>query len=530
MAWPQSTDYVEAVQNLALSVRDSELRAGQVVENAVGLPATNCGNFATVFQCGPRRNGSEWALKCFTRRVPNLQPRYQQITQHLDNHARLPFMVRFRYIARGILVHGRWYSVLKMDWVKGLRLDRFLDFFKKNDFQERLQTLCRKWLPLARMLREAGVGHGDLQAPLAEVPFLQQVVLDAEGGDDAEVVPLSREQLTLVENWFRDTGVPFGGNVGNSREIRVSSNEAISGSGEPKSPPERKRRQPSARPGAEPTLEKRLREWLRNGTLPEDHYELLGQARCHPHRKDLFAAVRECNRVLHACQNHPEAQLAERARHLQMQVAEALHTFSNETLWSEYDGTLIGKWREQYARQVGRNRSLWRRQSLRPWLESRRVHPARLEHVMARMVASDEREADQASPPEPKAAPARSFRDIAFPAARETPPVADALPEPAGPSCQAARSPAEGQPGQVPPRIAPPPHEPLPVGEVMRTPGSINDSGALRTPQPEQPIRPPALKSSAKYPSWLWWLVGSAAACVMLCIMMVLLVLTWLLL
>ena len=164
MAWPQAPDYVEVVQNLALGVRDPDLRQAVVVNNSAGLPSTRCGSFATVFHLHSPDGSSAWALKCFTRAVSNLQRRYHAVERHLQGHARLPFMVRFAYLNEGILVQGRWYSVLKMDWVEGLRLDEFLDdCLKRDNYQTRLQTLSRMWLRLARMLREAQVGHGDLQ-------------------------------------------------------------------------------------------------------------------------------------------------------------------------------------------------------------------------------------------------------------------------------------------------------------------------------------------------------------------------------
>ena len=89
--------------------------------NALGLPLAHTGNFAAVFQVqGP----PDWALKCFTRKVPGLERQYQAIHKHLDCR-RLPFMVRFDYQAEGVLVRGQRYPLVKMDWVQGMRLDEF---------------------------------------------------------------------------------------------------------------------------------------------------------------------------------------------------------------------------------------------------------------------------------------------------------------------------------------------------------------------------------------------------------------------
>jgi len=51
-----------------------------------------------------------------------------------------------------------------MDWVEGLRLDEFLtDCLAQPNYRTTLRKLCDMWLRMAGMLREANVGHGDLQ-------------------------------------------------------------------------------------------------------------------------------------------------------------------------------------------------------------------------------------------------------------------------------------------------------------------------------------------------------------------------------
>jgi regulation of enolase protein 1 (concanavalin A-like superfamily) len=158
MSWPLSQDYNEAIQNPAQSFADAELRQGEAETNDLGLPAPRSGNFADVYAVvsGPRK----WAVKCFTRQIPGLQERYQQISVHLAQ-VKLPFMVDFTFLERGIRVRGDWYPVLKMQWVDGLTLNQFL---KSNlDKPRVLDLLCRLWMKLAARLREANIAHCDLQ-------------------------------------------------------------------------------------------------------------------------------------------------------------------------------------------------------------------------------------------------------------------------------------------------------------------------------------------------------------------------------
>ena len=165
MAWPQATEYGEAVQNLAVNFRDPELIAGQVVCDALGLPVPRSGNFASVFEVRSAAAPQKWAVKCFTKHVPGLQERYHGIDAHLrQQQERLPFMVGFNYLPEGVLVRGQWYAVLKMDWVDGLRLDEFLaECLPKRNYKSVLRTLCEMWGRLAEFLRVAHAAHGDLQ-------------------------------------------------------------------------------------------------------------------------------------------------------------------------------------------------------------------------------------------------------------------------------------------------------------------------------------------------------------------------------
>src|SRR6204780_4653313 len=120
MSWPLSQDYNEAIQTPAQCFADPELRQGEAVTNALGLPAPCSGNFADVYAVV---SGSQkWAVKCFTRQIQGLRERYAEISKYLA-HVQLGFMVEFKYLEQGIRVRGPWYPSLKMQWVEGLPLN-----------------------------------------------------------------------------------------------------------------------------------------------------------------------------------------------------------------------------------------------------------------------------------------------------------------------------------------------------------------------------------------------------------------------
>jgi regulation of enolase protein 1 (concanavalin A-like superfamily) len=159
MSWPLSQDYNESIQDPRNSFGDAELKTGEAVTNALGIPLPRSGNFADVYELRCP-SGSRWAVKCFTREVHGLRERYNEISKYL-RQVNLPFMVDFQYLEQGIRVRGAWYPALKMQWVEGFVLNEFVrDNLDKKPI---LQALGQIWLRMVRRLREANLAHCDLQ-------------------------------------------------------------------------------------------------------------------------------------------------------------------------------------------------------------------------------------------------------------------------------------------------------------------------------------------------------------------------------
>jgi hypothetical protein len=178
-----SQDYNEAIQAPARNFSDPDLRRGEAAVNALGLPMPCSGNFADVYQVRCP-DGLRWAVKCFTREAPGLRERYQEIGRHL-RRAKLPFIVDFGYLEQGIRVAGRWYPVLKMEWVEGLTLNQFVA--QSVDKPDTLEALLQVWRRMARYLRAAEVAHCDLQhgnvllVPGASASSLALKLVDYDG-------------------------------------------------------------------------------------------------------------------------------------------------------------------------------------------------------------------------------------------------------------------------------------------------------------------------------------------------------------
>jgi hypothetical protein len=159
LAWPQPTDYNEAIQSPRACFSDAELKTGEVVGDALGMPRPHSGNFADVYQVRGA-SGHSWAVKCFTRQVGSLQSRYQEISRYLQKGSP-PFMVQFQYLPEGIRVAGKWYPILKMDWVEGFTLNEFVRQYADNP--QVMYRLAKMWVKLSLQLRKASMAHADLQ-------------------------------------------------------------------------------------------------------------------------------------------------------------------------------------------------------------------------------------------------------------------------------------------------------------------------------------------------------------------------------
>ncbi len=165
MLWPSNREYQEAIQEPQRAFQDLELQGGQPemmsATNSLqsSLPKGRAGNFAIAFrmECGSR----SWAVKCFTRAPPlDLQDRYQKIGDHLAR-TRLPYTVGFTFLPQGIRVRSQWLPILKMEWIFG---DSLVKYIEQNLGNPRaLLELADRWKELVRALARAGISHGDLQ-------------------------------------------------------------------------------------------------------------------------------------------------------------------------------------------------------------------------------------------------------------------------------------------------------------------------------------------------------------------------------
>jgi hypothetical protein len=157
MPWPTPQEYNEAIQHPGLCFEDVELRSGMPDLTPLGLPRPITGNFASVYRV---RASGDWAVRCFFREFADSGERYAAISAHLAA-ARLPHMVGFEYLQRGIRVGGTWFPVLKMQWVEGALLGDFVAQHRHDAAV--IRDLANRWLEMLNRLEGRSIAHGDLQ-------------------------------------------------------------------------------------------------------------------------------------------------------------------------------------------------------------------------------------------------------------------------------------------------------------------------------------------------------------------------------
>lgn len=159
MKWPNHTDYQDALQDLQTCFELPDLKAGQAATDMLGLPRVMSGNFASVYEITTPA-GDRWAIRCFVRQVAGTQARYARLSEHLEA-VEVPWLVGFEFILKGILVHGDWYPIVKMEWVDGCPLNVFVE--QNLEQPERLTALAGQFRTLVKDLRQHKIAHGDFQ-------------------------------------------------------------------------------------------------------------------------------------------------------------------------------------------------------------------------------------------------------------------------------------------------------------------------------------------------------------------------------
>src|SRR6266513_1586961 len=176
MLLPRGDEYVAAVQGPRIAFGDAELRDCVPESDQFGIPTPYSGGFTATFHL--TQQSREWAVRCFTRAISDLQERYAAIDHFLARNNEQGFVGTF-YLAQGIRIAAHWYPIIKMQWVKGETLNAFIG--KNIGNAGRIQKLVPEFRALVQRLQRLKIAHGDLQHGNIVVSDGNLVLIDYDG-------------------------------------------------------------------------------------------------------------------------------------------------------------------------------------------------------------------------------------------------------------------------------------------------------------------------------------------------------------
>jgi hypothetical protein len=177
-SYPTGRAYLEALFNTGICFRDPALTDGEVSLDSLGLPKPISGASASVFTI-TGTDGRRWAVKCFTRFIPDQEIRYQRISEALREVDK-SWRVEFSYLQDGIMIQGTRYPVLKMEWVEASSLISFIEGNLGDP--PSLARLAGSFATMTRELAEVSIAHGDLQhGNLLVTPSGELKLIDYDG-------------------------------------------------------------------------------------------------------------------------------------------------------------------------------------------------------------------------------------------------------------------------------------------------------------------------------------------------------------
>src|SRR6266446_894203 len=174
--WPDLTDYHEALQYPQRSLADPELQKAQIDKDRFGMPKPATGGNAVVYKA--TEGGNVWAVRCFLRPISDHAERYAAISKHLGKN-RGAHSTRFFYLGDGLRIKGGSFPIVKMAWVQGPNLDRYVEGLL--DQPKGLAALREKFRTLVKEIEAAKFAHGDLQHGNILVSGNELLLIDYDG-------------------------------------------------------------------------------------------------------------------------------------------------------------------------------------------------------------------------------------------------------------------------------------------------------------------------------------------------------------
>jgi hypothetical protein len=158
MPLPRGDEYLSAIQNPRTAFADADLKVCTAETDQFGIPKPYSGGFTTTFRLS--NHSKEWATRCFTRAIPDIQLRYESFGKFLQRNPN-SYFVNANCLPQGIRIGQQWHPIIKMEWLNGETLNSFIDRNISNPSQ--INNLIPEFLKMVNNLEQLGIAHGDLQ-------------------------------------------------------------------------------------------------------------------------------------------------------------------------------------------------------------------------------------------------------------------------------------------------------------------------------------------------------------------------------
>ncbi|MBL7620152.1 phosphotransferase [Frankia sp. AgB1.8] len=159
---PSAEDYIKAVQRPSAVFDRPELAAAEFdVHPMLGVPIPVSGSTAVVFRA--QVGDTAQALRFFTREDAATRQRYTALNEWFTERGLAADVASCRWVDDAILVNGRRWPMVQMEWVDGHPLDRHVEDLVETGDRAALGTLADSWRELLRRTQAARFAHGDLQ-------------------------------------------------------------------------------------------------------------------------------------------------------------------------------------------------------------------------------------------------------------------------------------------------------------------------------------------------------------------------------
>ncbi|ONH31122.1 hypothetical protein [Pseudofrankia asymbiotica] len=160
--YPSAEDYIKAVQRPDLVFDRPELTGARFdVHPMLGIPVPASGSTAVVFRATV--GGTAQALRFFTREDASTQQRYTALNAWFTERGLTDDVASCRWVNDAILVNGRRWPMVQMEWVDGHPLDQHVEDLVQTGDRVALGKLAYSWRDLLRRTQGAQFAHGDLQ-------------------------------------------------------------------------------------------------------------------------------------------------------------------------------------------------------------------------------------------------------------------------------------------------------------------------------------------------------------------------------